>query len=192
MSSLKRPLCTADARAQYLSGDSARGATVNIRYQVSAFSTWEKELHKIVFDSRYLLLTSKERKQVFEKYVKERAEEERREKRNKMRERKDQFQQLLETAGLNSKSTFSDFAQKYGKDERFKNIEKMRERESMFNDFVQELRKLEREERLSQREKENIHGRGFVVPHLMQLLIALHFHGVGMFQLGSDGLVNVS
>lgn len=71
--------------------------------QVSAFSTWEKELHKIVFDSRYLLLTSKERKQVFEKYVKERAEEERREKRNKMRERKDQFQQLLETAGLNSK-----------------------------------------------------------------------------------------
>ncbi len=32
--------------------------------QVSAFSTWEKELHKIVFDPRYLLLTSKERKQV--------------------------------------------------------------------------------------------------------------------------------
>ncbi|KAK8773733.1 hypothetical protein V5799_011738, partial [Amblyomma americanum] len=121
--------------------------------QVSAFSTWEKELHKIVFDSRYLLLTSKERKQVFEKYVKERAEEERREKRNKMRERKDHFQQLLESAALNSKSTFSDFAQKYGKDERFKNIEKMRERESMFNDYVQELRKLEREERLNQREK---------------------------------------
>ena len=33
-------------------------------FQVSAFSTWEKELHKIVFDPRYLLLTSKERKQV--------------------------------------------------------------------------------------------------------------------------------
>lgn len=30
---------------------------------VSAFSTWEKELHKIVFDERYLLLTSRERKQ---------------------------------------------------------------------------------------------------------------------------------
>ncbi|KAL3182941.1 hypothetical protein MRX96_006737 [Rhipicephalus microplus] len=132
-----------------------RGLQLSQAIQVSAFSTWEKELHKIVFDSRYLLLTSKERKQVFEKYVKERAEEERREKRNKMRERKDQFQQLLETAGLNSKSTFSDFAQKYGKDERFKNIEKMRERESMFNDFVQELRKLEREKKLSQREKQS-------------------------------------
>ncbi|XP_076363831.1 transcription elongation regulator 1-like isoform X2 [Tachypleus tridentatus] len=60
--------------------------------EVSAFSTWEKELHKIVFDPHYLLLTSRERKQVFEKYVKERAEEERREKRNKMKEHKDDFQ----------------------------------------------------------------------------------------------------
>lgn len=77
-------------------------------FQVSAFSTWEKELHKIVFDPRYLLLTSKERKQVFEKYVKERAEEERREKRNKMKERKDQFQKLLEEAGLHGKYVICD------------------------------------------------------------------------------------
>ncbi len=32
--------------------------------KVSAFSTWDKELHKIVFDPRYLLLNPKERKQV--------------------------------------------------------------------------------------------------------------------------------
>lgn len=31
---------------------------------MSAFSTWEKELHKIVFDPRYLLLSPEERKQV--------------------------------------------------------------------------------------------------------------------------------
>ncbi|XP_068162171.1 transcription elongation regulator 1-like protein [Antennarius striatus] len=31
---------------------------------VSAFSTWEKELHKMVFDPRYLLLTPAQRKQV--------------------------------------------------------------------------------------------------------------------------------
>merc|ERR1739842_85043 len=55
--------------------------------QISAVATWEKELHKIVFDPRYLLLTSKERKQVFDKYVRERAEEERREKRNRMKEK---------------------------------------------------------------------------------------------------------
>ena len=70
---------------------------------VSAYRTWEKELHKIVFDARYLLLTSKERKQVFEKYVKERAEEERREKRNKFRERKDAFRKLLSESHLHGK-----------------------------------------------------------------------------------------
>lgn len=75
--------------------------------EVSAFSTWEKELHKIVFDHRYLLLTSKERKQVFEKYVKERAEDERREKRNKLRERKDAFRKLLSEAHLHGKYVFS-------------------------------------------------------------------------------------
>ena len=71
--------------------------------KVSAFSTWEKELHKIVFDSRYLLLTSKERKQVFEQYVKERAEEERREKRNRLREKKDSFNTLMDEAKLHGK-----------------------------------------------------------------------------------------
>lgn len=63
--------------------------------EVSAFSTWEKELHKIVFDPRYLLLASKERKQVFEKYVKDRAEDERREKRHKLQQKKDDFKALM-------------------------------------------------------------------------------------------------
>ncbi|VEN35256.1 unnamed protein product [Callosobruchus maculatus] len=120
--------------------------------QVSAFSTWEKELHKIVFDSRYLLLTSKERKQVFEKFVKERAEEERREKRNKLREKKDAFRKLLSESHLHGKSSFSDFAQKYAKDERFKGVEKMRERESLFNEYLIEVRKREKEEKIQKRE----------------------------------------
>lgn len=120
---------------------------------VSAFSSWEKELSKIVFDSRYLLLTSRERKQVFEKYVKERAEEERREKRNKLKERKEDFRKLLEEAGLNGKSSFSDFAAKYSKDDRFRNIEKMRERESLFDEFLLEVRRREKEEKAAKREQ---------------------------------------
>lgn len=71
--------------------------------EVSAFSTWEKELHKIVFDPRYLLLASKERKQVFEKYVKDRAEDERREKRHKMQKKRDEFRTLMEEANLHSR-----------------------------------------------------------------------------------------
>jgi transcription elongation regulator 1 len=78
--------------------------------QISAFSTWEKELHKIVFDPRYLLLTAKERKQAFDKYVRERAEEERREKKNRMKECKDAFMALLEEAKLSARSSFGDFA----------------------------------------------------------------------------------
>uniref|UniRef100_A0A8D8VEZ3 Transcription elongation regulator 1 n=1 Tax=Cacopsylla melanoneura TaxID=428564 RepID=A0A8D8VEZ3_9HEMI len=120
---------------------------------VSAFSTWEKELHKIVFDPRYLLLTSKERKQVFEKYVKERAEEERKEKRNKMKERKDEYRKLMEEANLHGKSSFSDFSGKFGKDDRFKNIEKMRERESLFNEFIIDVRRREKEEKIVKREQ---------------------------------------
>ncbi|XP_055926376.1 transcription elongation regulator 1-like [Argiope bruennichi] len=130
-----------------------------VQRNVSAFSTWEKELHKIVFDPRYLLITSKERKQVFEKYVKDRAEEERNEKRKKMREHKENFRKLLEEASLNTKSTFSDFAQRYGKDERFKAIEKMRDRESIFNDYLQDIRRKERDERSTQREKSK---KGFI------------------------------
>ena len=74
--------------------------------QISAFSTWEKELHKIVFDPRYLLLTSKERKQVFDKYVRERADEERREKKNRLKEAKDNFNALLADAKLTAKTTY--------------------------------------------------------------------------------------
>ncbi|GBP27166.1 Transcription elongation regulator 1 [Eumeta japonica] len=71
--------------------------------EVSAFSTWEKELHKIIYDSRYLMLESKERKQVFEKYVRERAEEERKEKKNRLLQKKNEFRKLMEEAKLHSK-----------------------------------------------------------------------------------------
>ncbi|KAL7061486.1 hypothetical protein AAHC03_01861 [Spirometra sp. Aus1] len=123
-----------------------------IEKQVSAFSTWEKELHKIVFDRRYLLLTSRERKQTFESFVKERADEERREKKNKLKEKRERFTELLQEANLSSKSSFSDFSSKYAKDERFKGIEKMRERESLFQEFISDLR-LREKEKHNQKEK---------------------------------------
>ena len=72
--------------------------------QVSAFSSWEKELSKIVFDPRYLLLTSKERKTVFDKYVRERADEERKEKKAKAKERKENFVDLCKEVGVTSHS----------------------------------------------------------------------------------------
>ncbi|KAH7641478.1 transcription elongation regulator 1-like [Dermatophagoides farinae] len=121
--------------------------------EVSAFSTWEKELHKIVFDQRYLLLTSKERKQVFEQFIKERAEEERKEKRQRQKLYREQYRQLLEQANLSTRTTYLEFSHKYGKDSRFKNIEKSRDRESLFSEFLVDLKRKERAEKEKQREK---------------------------------------
>ncbi|KPM03486.1 transcription elongation regulator 1-like protein [Sarcoptes scabiei] len=122
--------------------------------EVSAFSTWEKELHKIVFDSRYLLLTSKERKQVFEQFIKERAEEERKEKRQRQKLYRQKFRELLEEAILtSSKASYSDFSQKHSKDSRFRNIEKSRDREAIFNEYILQLKKKEREDKEKQRDK---------------------------------------
>merc|ERR1712066_1090039 len=119
--------------------------------QISAFSTWEKELHKIVFDPRYLLLTSKERKQVFDKYVRERADEERKEKKAKAKERKEAFRTLCEEKNVTAKTSWSEFSREVAKDERFKAIDKSRERESMFNEYQSEIRKKEREEKEEKR-----------------------------------------
>ncbi|XP_051955777.1 transcription elongation regulator 1-like [Xyrauchen texanus] len=113
---------------------------------VSAFSTWDKELHKIVFDPRYLLLNPKERKQVFDQYVKTRAEEERKEKKNKLMQAKDDFRKMMEDAKLNIRTTFSEFASKHTKDPRFKAIEKMKEREAMFTEYMMAWRKKEKED----------------------------------------------
>ncbi|KAL9982359.1 hypothetical protein ACROYT_G004391 [Oculina patagonica] len=112
---------------------------------VSAFSTWEKELPKIVFDPRFLLLTQKERKQCFEKFVRTRADEERQERKSKLKAKKDEFKALVEEARTAGKTTFSEFAMKYGKDDRFKGIEKMKDRENLFTEFLAELKKKEKE-----------------------------------------------
>merc|ERR1719483_466443 len=120
---------------------------------ISAFSTWEKELHKIVFDPRYLLLASKERKSVFDKYVRERAEEERKEKKAKAKERKEAFKSLCDEAGVGSRTSWSEFSREWGKDERFKAIDKSRDRESLFLEIQSDLKKKEKEEKYEKRKQ---------------------------------------
>merc|ERR1712112_106997 len=119
--------------------------------QISAFSTWEKELHKIVFDPRYLLLTSKERKSVFDKYVRERAEEERKEKKAKAKARKEAFRALCEEKNVSARTSWTEFSREVSKDERFKAIDKSRERENLFNEYQSEMRKKDREEKEEKR-----------------------------------------
>ncbi|XP_030620575.1 transcription elongation regulator 1a isoform X2 [Chanos chanos] len=120
---------------------------------VSAFSTWEKELHKIVFDPRYLLLNPKERKQVFDQYVKTRAEEERKEKKNKIMQAKEDFRKMMDESKLGIRMTFSEFAAKHARDTRFKAIEKMKDREAIFTEYMTALRKKEKENSKNRVEK---------------------------------------
>lgn len=63
---------------------------------VSAFSTWEKELPKIVFDPRYNYLNPKERKQTYDAFILTRAEDERKEKKAKLKEVRDAYRKLME------------------------------------------------------------------------------------------------
>ncbi|XP_051715591.1 transcription elongation regulator 1a isoform X2 [Ctenopharyngodon idella] len=136
---------------------------------VSAFSTWDKELHKIVFDPRYLLLNPKERKQVFDQYVKTRAEEERKEKKNKIMQVKDDFRKMMEEAKLGVRTTFSEFAAKHARDSRFKAVEKMKDRETIFTEFMTAFRK---------KEKENSKNRGEKVKQdFFELLTDYHVDG---------------
>nr|XP_009929947.1 PREDICTED: transcription elongation regulator 1-like protein [Opisthocomus hoazin] len=115
---------------------------------VSAFSTWEKELHKIVFDPRYLLLNSEERKQIFEQFVKTRIREEYKEKKNKLLLAKEEFKKLLEESKLSPRTTFKEFAEKYGRDQRFRLVQKKKDQEHFFNQFILILKKRDKENRL--------------------------------------------
>ncbi|XP_054440910.1 transcription elongation regulator 1-like protein [Pteronotus mesoamericanus] len=118
---------------------------------VSAFSTWEKELHKIVFDPRYLLLNSEERKQIFEQFVKTRIKEEYKEKKSKLLLAKEEFKKLLEESKVSPRTTFKEFAQKYGRDQRFRLVQKRKDQEQFFHQFILVLKKRGREDRLRPR-----------------------------------------
>ncbi|NXV48879.1 TCRGL protein, partial [Uria aalge] len=115
---------------------------------VSAFSTWEKELHKIVFDPRYLLLNPEERKQIFEQFVKTRIREEYKEKKNKLLLAKEEFRKLLEESKLSPRTTFKEFAEKYGRDQRFRLVQKKKDQEHFFNQFILLLKKRDKENRI--------------------------------------------
>ncbi|XP_076855548.1 transcription elongation regulator 1-like protein [Brachyhypopomus gauderio] len=118
---------------------------------VSAFSTWEKELHKIVFDPRYLLLGPEERKQIFDQFVKARINEEYKERKSKLQQAKEEFRKLLEESKVTSRSTFKEFSEKYGREPRFKQVPKQKDKELLFSQFVNGLKKRDKENRIKLR-----------------------------------------
>ncbi|XP_042364085.1 transcription elongation regulator 1-like protein [Plectropomus leopardus] len=114
---------------------------------VSAFSTWEKELHKMVFDPRYLLLTSDQRKQVFDQFVKSRLKDEYKEKKTKLQKAREEFKQLLEEAKITSRSTFKEFCGRYRGDQRFDALNRKKEQEVLFHHYITSLKRRDKENR---------------------------------------------
>ncbi|XP_039990282.1 transcription elongation regulator 1-like protein isoform X2 [Xiphias gladius] len=114
---------------------------------VSAFSTWEKELHKMVFDPRYLLLTSDQRKQVFDQFVKSRVKDEYKENKSKLQKAREEFRQLLEEAKITNRSTFRDFCTRFRGDQRFNALNRKKEQEVLFNHYITFLKKRDKENR---------------------------------------------
>ncbi|XP_016889464.1 transcription elongation regulator 1-like protein [Cynoglossus semilaevis] len=114
---------------------------------VSAFSSWDKELHKMVFDPRYLLLTSDQRKKVFAQFVKSRMKDEFREKKNKELKAREEFRQLLEEAKITSRSTFKEFCTRYRGDQRFSSLNRKKEQEVLFVHYITSLKKSDKENR---------------------------------------------
>lgn len=140
--------------------------------EVSAYSTWEKELQKIVFDPRYLLLTSKERKSVFERYVRERAEQESKERSAALKKKKEEFRELLKEVVTTPKTaiSFAELSAKYARDERFKGIEKTKDRESIYNEFLSDMRRqLDKQDEAKQDKKKNFYA-------MLKEMKSLHRH----------------
>ena len=105
---------------------------------IGGSSKYLTEAQRIKSDPRYnLLSTDIERYQVFVKYVGERADEERKEK----KERKDAFKALCEEKNVTAKTSWREFSREVAEDKRFKAIEKSQDRESLFNEIQSEIRK---------------------------------------------------
>ncbi|KAL1197689.1 Pre-mRNA-processing protein 40C [Cardamine amara subsp. amara] len=109
---------------------------------IAPFSKWEKELPKIIFDSRFKAIPSHSvRRSLFEQYVKTRAEEERREKRAAHKTAIEGFRQLLDeaSADIDQHTDYRAFKKKCGNDLRFEALER-KERESLLNERVLSLK----------------------------------------------------
>ncbi|KAJ3160355.1 transcription elongation regulator [Geranomyces michiganensis] len=107
---------------------------------VSPYTTWEKELPKIIDDPRYAQLpTLKDRKTVFDQYCIIRVAELREaQKSKKALSPKEAYQQLLKTE-TNARTRWDEFRRKFQRDKRFSNCPSQ-DREPAFRAHIAELK----------------------------------------------------
>ncbi|CAG8636049.1 6000_t:CDS:10, partial [Acaulospora morrowiae] len=120
--------------------------------EVSPFAMWEKELPRIIHDSRYTLIpTLKQKKELFDEFCKERVIELRAEKKKVLSE-KDEYLKLLEEE-TSYRSHWDSFRSSFKRDPRFKNFSEDKEREKLFRKHVKDLKEKEAERKREQQKK---------------------------------------
>ncbi|KAI9499368.1 hypothetical protein BDB00DRAFT_796529 [Zychaea mexicana] len=107
---------------------------------ISPFTTWERELPKMINDERYSLIQPlSKRKNLFDNFCRVLAQEHKA-KKPVTKPPEEQFMSLLKEEAT-AKMYWDDFRRKVKNDSRFKAIREIKTRESMFKDYVKKLRK---------------------------------------------------
>ncbi|TPX69936.1 hypothetical protein SpCBS45565_g02103 [Spizellomyces sp. 'palustris'] len=140
-----------DAKAETLTQEQKNEEFTKLlrEMDVSPYSTWEKELPKIIHDRRYTLIgTLKERKQVFDQYCKVRVVELREEKKHKVKDTKEAYLSLLKVE-VTYRTRWDDFSRKFKRDERFAQFD-AKEREPLFKAHIAALKENELDRKRSE------------------------------------------
>uniref|UniRef100_A0A453MT30 WW domain-containing protein n=1 Tax=Aegilops tauschii subsp. strangulata TaxID=200361 RepID=A0A453MT30_AEGTS len=112
--------------------------------------SWDQAMRVIISDKRYgALKTLGERKQAFNEYLNQRKKIEVEERRVKQRKARDDFFTMLEECkDLTSSLRWSKAITMFGHDERFNAVERPKEREDLFENYLVELQKKRKKQRL--------------------------------------------
>lgn len=137
------------------SREEARAAFIALLSEKNVSSTMRsKDVQELCQDDpRWEALKGGDKKQELAEFQTRKLKEEREQQRLKVKKSKDAFLLMLaECVQIDVRTRWQSAVELLQKDARFKNVEDARDREDLFNDFVKELEKKEREDRLHRRD----------------------------------------
>eukprot|EP01117_Protostelium_nocturnum_P009287 TRINITY_DN3325_c0_g3_i2.p1 TRINITY_DN3325_c0_g3~~TRINITY_DN3325_c0_g3_i2.p1 ORF type:complete len:317 (+),score=95.84 TRINITY_DN3325_c0_g3_i2:3-953(+) len=125
---------------------------------VGAFSTWEKELSKFAFDPRFKILPDhSDRRAVFQSFTKNKMEDERKEKTERMTLAKEDIYRTMKSDHLHLRAemSFEEFKQSFGGSEHFKNLAS-KEKEKLFSEMIEPIKQASLKKETEEKEKASI------------------------------------
>jgi transcription elongation regulator 1 len=128
---------------------------------IPAFTTWEKELPKFAFDPRYkcipftiidltglVIPDVAVRKGIFETFVKNRLEDDRKEKKERYTSARDACKEFLDQNKITAKTSQDDFKRIMQANQHFKYLT-TKEKEKLYTEIVEPMKKATKDSTLS-------------------------------------------